>query len=301
MTEAKLEVQAATADATFDPQTVASDLLEVRRIYSDFFATLTDADWERPVKGKHDEWTLHETVAHLCALNGDGLQSIQARLRDEPYIFEGLDDRYQFNNYNRQGINDHLGLSRQALCNKLLDILDQSAKTAAELSSEQAELAAEMPIYNRPLTLVEALSIIMFHTGLNHAAQVAEPAGVAPLWQHLTPEVRHRAIGRVVRALSLLYRHDLGGDLRSVLAFHVDGEGGGKWHVDISPEAVTSAEGDVSDPSLRIRFRDTALLCEMFTGRLNLPLAFVTGRLRLHGNLRLFLRFSSLFSVDARS
>jgi hypothetical protein len=287
-------------DATFDPEMITSDLLAVRRIYNDFFAALTDADWERPVKGKQGEWNLHETVAHLCALNGAGLQSVQARLRDEAYVFEGLDDRYQFNDYNRQGIDEHLNLSKQVLCNELLDILDQSAGIAAGLSPEQAELTADMPIYNRPVTLVEALSIIMFHTGLNHAAQVAEPAGVAPLWQHLTPDVRHRAIGRVMRALSLLYRHDLGGDLRAVLAFQVDGAGGGRWFVDISPGAVVSGEGDVAEPSLRIRFRDTSLLCEMFTGGLNLPLALIAGRLRLRGNLRLFLRFGSLFSVDAR-
>jgi len=288
-------------DNTFDPLMISSDLLAVRRIYNDFFAVLTDADWEPPVKGKQGEWNLHETVAHLCALNGAGLQSVQARLRDESYVFEGLDDRYHFNDYNRQGIDEHLGLSRPVLCNELLDILDQSAGIAAGLSPEQAELAAEMPIYNRPLTLVEALSIIMFHTGLNHAAQVAEPVGVAPLWQQLTPEVRHRAIGRVMRALSLLYRHDLGGDLRAILAFHVDGDGGGHWYVNISPDAAVSGEGDVADPTLRIRFRETALLCEMFTGRLNLPLALLTGRLRLRGNLRLFLRFGSLFSVDVRN
>jgi hypothetical protein len=71
-----------------------------------------------------------------------------------------------------------------------------------------------MPIYNRPVKIVEAIGIIMFHAGLHHSAQVAEPVGVPPLWKQLSPEIRHRVIGRVMRALSLLYRCDLGGDLR---------------------------------------------------------------------------------------
>ncbi len=83
-----------------------------------------------------------------------------------------------------------------------------------------------MPIYNRPVKVIEALSIIMFHAALHHSAQVSEPAGVPPLWQQLSPEIRHRIIGRVMRALSLLYRYDLGGDMRKVFSFRIDGPGG---------------------------------------------------------------------------
>ena len=58
------------SNKTFDPQTLADDLNEVRRIYALFFAGLAEADWEKSVKGSPKEWNLHETVAHLCALNG---------------------------------------------------------------------------------------------------------------------------------------------------------------------------------------------------------------------------------------
>ena len=61
-----------TLNNTFDPQTLADDLLEVRRIYAQFFAGLVEADWDKPVKGGSKEWTLHETIAHLLALNGAG-------------------------------------------------------------------------------------------------------------------------------------------------------------------------------------------------------------------------------------
>lgn len=156
-----------------------------------------------------------------------------------------------------------------------------------------------MPIYNRPVALAEALAIIMFHAGLHHSAQVSEPAGLPPLWRQLGPAVRHRVIGRVLRAFSLLYRADLAGDLRAVIAFHIDGPGGGRWFVDLSPSAASSAEGVVSRPTLTIQMRNTDVFCRMLTGRLNLPLALLTGRLRLRGDLRLFPRMGSLFSVDA--
>jgi hypothetical protein len=287
-------------DTTFDPQTLADDLSAVRSIYARFFAGLDDTRWDRPVKGSPKEWNLHETVAHLCALNGDGLESIQHTLRGEPYTFTGLEDRYQFNAFNRAGIDRHLSMPREALCAELLNILDESAGIARALRPDQAGITIQMPIYNRPVRIIEALSIIQFHTGLVHTAQVAEPAGQPPLWMQLSPEIRHRVIGRAMRAFSLLYRFDFGGALRDTIVFRVDGAGGGEWHVELSPDAPSSGEGTPEHPGLVIHLRETAVFCRMLTLRLNLPIALISGDMKLRGDLRLFRRMGDLFSVDAR-
>ena len=49
-----------------------------------------------------------------------------------------------------------------------------------------------------------------------------------------------------------------------------------------------------------IHLRDTAVFCRMLTSRLNLPMALISGNMKLRGDLRLFLRMNTLFSVDAR-
>jgi hypothetical protein len=157
-----------------------------------------------------------------------------------------------------------------------------------------------MPINNRPVSVIEALSFINFHAGIVHAAQVAEPAGVPPLWTKLSPDVRHRLIGQMMRAFSLLYRIDIGGSLRDTIVFRIDGDGGGEWYVKLSPDAPTSDESVVENPGLVIHMRDTSVFCRMLTGRLNLPLALIRSELKLRGNLRLFLRMGDLFSEDAR-
>ena len=287
-------------NTTFDSQTLADDLCEVHRIYARFFDTLDEGHWDKPAKGSPKEWTLHETVAHLCALNGAGLESIKHGLRDEPYAFIGLDNRYEFNAYNRRGIDEHLDMPARALYAELLDILSEAANIARNLQPGQAELTMQMPIYNRPVSIVEALSIIMIHAGLFHSAQVTETAGLPPLWMQLSPEIRHRVIGRVMRAFSLLYRHDIGGSLRATLVFRIDGPGGGEWHVDLSPQTATSGEGVVKRPGLVIHLRETAVFCKMLTSRLNLPIALISGNMELRGDLRLFLRMNTLFSVDAK-
>jgi len=104
-----------------------------------------------------------------------------------------------------------------------------------------------------------------------------------------------------MRALSLLYRYDLGGDLRISIIFQIDGPGGGHWYVNVSPEGTISGEGVADHRGLTLHMKDTDMFCRMFTGRFSLPLVLLTGQLKLRGDLRLFPRFGSLFSVDARS
>ncbi len=289
-----------TVNEIFDHQTLANDLSEVRRIYADFFARLDEVDWETPVKGSPKEWNLHETIAHSVALNGAGLESVKHTLHGEPYIFAGLDDRYKFNAYNRHGIDDHLNIPMKELCAQLLDILDQAADIARSLQPGQGELTAQMPIYNRPISIVEALSIIVFHAGLVHTAQAAEPAGLPPLWMQHSPGFRHRVIGRTMLPFSLLYRGDIGGSLRATLVFRINGPDGGEWYVNVSPDSQTWGEGMVEHPRLVIRLRETSVFCQMLTSRFNLPLAWIRGDMKLRGDLGLFLRMNKLFSVDAK-
>lgn len=288
-------------NTTFDPQTLADDLSEVSRIYANFFASLDETSWDKAVKGGPKEWTLHETVAHLCALHGIGLESVKHALRGESYTYIGLDDRYQLNAYNRKGIDDHLDIPMKELCAKFLDIHNEAARIARDLRPDQTGLlTSQMPFYNRPVSIVEALGIITFHAGLIHTAQVVESSGLTPLWEQLSPEIRHRLIGRVMRAFSLLYRRDIGGSLNATLVFRVDGPGGGEWYVKLSPDVSTSGEGVVDHPNLVIHLRDTTVFCQMLTGLFNLPIGLISGRMKLRGDLRLFLRMDNLFSVDAR-
>jgi SCP-2 sterol transfer family protein len=286
--------------SAFDPATLAGDLDDVGRLYAELFAGLHDEVWDKPAQRGSKEWTLHETIAHQCALNGAGLQSIRHTLRGEHYTFIGLDSRYRFDAYNRRGIDEHLGIPRSELCAEFLGILDQAASIASGLRPEQAELTAQLPIYNRPVRIDEALSIIIFHAGLVHTAQVAEPAGLPPLWTQLAPEFRYRVITRTMLPFSLLYRRDIGGALRATIAFRVGGAGGGEWYVHVSPDSSVFGEGAVKHPSLAIHLRDTAVFCQMLTGRFHLATGLISRKMKLRGDLRLFLRMNRLFSVDAR-
>ena len=283
----------------FVADALVRDLTRVREIYSDFFSRLTAADWRYPDQNGDEEWNLREVVAHLGALTQLGQDSIKAALRGQTIAFPGLPNRFRFSHFNRQQIDERLDYAPASLFDGFLDALSRSVETARTLTPRELARTVELPIYNRPVRVDELLGIQIMHPGLTHAAQVAEPAGLAPLWTQMDPAMRCRTISRVTRALSLLYRQDLGGRLEAVLAFQVGGAGGGQWYVVLSPDQARSGIGAVGKPDLTLSFRDTALFFRMFTGRLNLLGALFSGRLRPRGDLRLFLRFRSLFSVDA--
>ena len=52
--------------------------------------------------------------------------------------------------------------------------------------------------------------------------------------------------------------------------------------------------------SLVIHLRDTAVFCQMLTGRFHLGTGLISRKMKLRGDRRLFLRMNRLFSVDAR-
>jgi hypothetical protein len=286
-------------DDILRPQVLADDLAELHRTYAAALGRVQEPAWDRRVKGSAAAWSLHETLAHLGSLNGSGLDCVTQTLDGQPYAFEGLEDRYRFNSFVRKGIDGSLGLPVAAMSGRVLDILERSAAIARDLRPDQAALTSRMWIYNRPTRIDEAFSIITLHTGLAHSAQVAEPLELAPLWTQLSTEFRHRVIGRTMLAFAMLYRTDLGGDLRETMVFRVDGPEGGEWHVALAPEGATWGEGGVDRPGLVIRMPEASTFFRMVTSRVNVPLALVRREIRLRGNVRLFLNMGRLTSVDA--
>src|ERR1051326_6155227 len=125
-------------DTTFDPGLLADDLREVNGVYADLFRALSRDRWDQPARRGVEEWTLRETIAHLCALKGDGLQSVRHALNGETYTFRGLESRYDLESYNRKGIDDHLGTSVEVLCKEFLRVHGEAADLAGALDPAMA-------------------------------------------------------------------------------------------------------------------------------------------------------------------
>src|ERR1700693_1307181 len=82
--------------------------------------------------------------------------------------------------------------------------------------------------------------------------------------------------------------------LNAIYQFDLSGDGGGKWHVIIKDQAIEVKEGANPSPNITISMTAQDYL-DMLSGKLNGPAAFLSGKLRIAGDMGLALRMQSLF------
>jgi putative sterol carrier protein len=83
--------------------------------------------------------------------------------------------------------------------------------------------------------------------------------------------------------------------LNAIYQFDLSGDGGGKWHVLINNDKCEVKEGAHASPSITISMTAQDYL-DMINGKLNGQVAFMSGRLRIAGDMGLALRMQQLFA-----
>ena len=83
--------------------------------------------------------------------------------------------------------------------------------------------------------------------------------------------------------------------LNAIYQFDLSGDGGGKWQVIIKDQNVEVKEGANPSPNITISMAAKDYL-DMVAGKLNGQMAFMTGKLRITGDMGLALKLQSLFT-----
>src|SRR5271168_4751455 len=83
--------------------------------------------------------------------------------------------------------------------------------------------------------------------------------------------------------------------LNAVYQFDLSGDGGGKWNMVIDNGEYSVHEGTHASPNITISMAAKDYL-DMLAGKLNGQMAFMTGKLRIAGDMGLALRLQSLFA-----
>lgn len=91
------------------------------------------------------------------------------------------------------------------------------------------------------------------------------------------------------------FNKDAAKGLNAVFQFDLSGDGGGKWYIVINNEQCEHKEGTHPSPSMTLSMSAKDYL-DMLNGKLNGQMAFMTGKLRIAGDMGLALRLQSLFS-----
>jgi putative sterol carrier protein len=90
------------------------------------------------------------------------------------------------------------------------------------------------------------------------------------------------------------FKKDAAQGLNAVFQFDLSGDGGGKWQIAINNDKCDIQEGSHSSPNVTISMAAHDYL-DMVAGKLNPQMAFMSGKLRISGDMGLALRFQGLF------
>jgi putative sterol carrier protein len=84
--------------------------------------------------------------------------------------------------------------------------------------------------------------------------------------------------------------------LFAIIQFNLSGDGGGHYHAVIKDETIDVVEGTHPSPHMTMSMSADDYV-DLATGKLNAQMAFMTGKLRIAGDMGLAVKMPSLIKV----
>ncbi|MBI4515532.1 MAG: SCP2 sterol-binding domain-containing protein [Deltaproteobacteria bacterium] len=102
----------------------------------------------------------------------------------------------------------------------------------------------------------------------------------------------------IFSAMPANFNADAAKGMNSVIQFKLTGDGGGDYHVSIANGACTVTEGAHASPNMTMTMAAQDYV-DMITGKLNGQMAFMSGKLKIAGDMGLAMKMQSLFKRPA--
>lgn len=92
------------------------------------------------------------------------------------------------------------------------------------------------------------------------------------------------------------FRPDKAAGTSAVIQYEVSGEGGGTWHAVIKDGTCTVATGPAPSPNLTLQISGQDWL-DMLSGKQSGQMLFMSGKLKIKGDMGLAMKLGSMFSM----
>ena len=97
-------------------------------------------------------------------------------------------------------------------------------------------------------------------------------------------------------AMTTKFRADKAAGTSATVQYDVSGEGGGTWHAVIKDGACAVTEGAAPSPNLTLQISAQDWL-DMTSGKQSGQMLFMSGKLKVKGDMGLAMKLGSMFSV----
>ncbi len=92
------------------------------------------------------------------------------------------------------------------------------------------------------------------------------------------------------------FQKDKAAGMNAVYQFNITGEGGGEWNAVITDGELTVNEGTHDSPSITLTVSSQDWL-DVLSGKLNGQMAFMSGKLKIAGNMGLAMKLGTIFQL----
>jgi len=100
----------------------------------------------------------------------------------------------------------------------------------------------------------------------------------------------------IIEALPLVFQPDRAEGMDATFQFELTGEGGGTWVAKIADGQCTVTEGGLDNPSATINM-EAADYVAIAQGKLDMAKAFMSGKIKVKGDMGLVIKFPDLFKM----
>ena len=106
------------------------------------------------------------------------------------------------------------------------------------------------------------------------------------------------AVKEIFGQMPTNFNADAAKGMNSVIQFNLSGDGGGNWHVVINEGACSVNEGSHASPNMTMTMAAQDYV-DMISGKLNGQMAFMSGKLKIAGDMGLAMKMQTLFKRPA--
>jgi putative sterol carrier protein len=100
--------------------------------------------------------------------------------------------------------------------------------------------------------------------------------------------------GQVFEAMPTYFQPDKAGNTNATIQFDLSGDQAAKWYLKVADGQASAIEGQAENPNVTL-LADGRDAVKIFTGKMDPTAAFMSGKLKIKGDMGLAMRMQTMF------